>query len=417
MNDQDVTAVLARVIGPLEDEMGSWDDVLWRAAETRPEGWDDVLHPGGAEHPPRHWTFPRWRIVAVAAVILVGGLLVTPAVGIGGRLLALIQSAPGRPDVQAPVWSPGGGRIAFLIRRDGYKEVYVVSADGSGQRRLTRDARYPATPAWSPDGRKIAFEGGPSGTSSVYVVNADGGGQRRLARRGEAPAWSPDGRTIAFSSDSKIYVMNADGSEHRPLTKSEPEVGSRLNLQSSGRSLAWSPDGQRIAFLGGGNCGQFCFHVIVMNADGSNVRDLTPHLRRGPGSAAADPAWSPDGRTIAFVRGFGSPDAIFVVKPDGSGLRNLTPKPVGAYAAPAWSPDGRKLAFVSDRDGNSEVYVMNANGSGQRRLTRNPAFDADPAWSPDGQKIAFVSHRNGSYGVYVMNADGSGQQRLAQRSP
>ena len=166
----------------------------------------------------------------------------------------------------------------------------------------------------------------------------------------------------------------------------------------------------------------------MINADGSNVRDLTPHPGRGPGHGAADPAWSPDGRTIAFVRwaspvgghedvGFGSPEAIYVVKADGSGLRNLTPKPVGTYAAPAWSPDGRKIAFVSDRDGNSEIYVMNADGSGQRSLTRNPAYDADPAWSPDGRKLAFVSNRDGSYGVYVMNADGSGQRRLAQRNP
>ena len=94
MNDQDVTAVLERVIGPLEDEMGSWDDVLRRAAEPRPEDWDDVLHPAGAEHPPRRWTFPRWRIVAVAAVILVGGLLVTPAFGIGSSLLDLLKGGP-----------------------------------------------------------------------------------------------------------------------------------------------------------------------------------------------------------------------------------------------------------------------------------------------------------------------------------
>ena len=186
----------------------------------------------------------RRGVVAVAAVILVGGLLVTPALGIGGRLLALIESAPGRPEVQAPVWSPGGGRIAFLSKRDGGKEVYVVNADGSGQRRLTRDARYPATPAWSPDGRKIAFEGGPYASSGVYVVNADGSGQRRLARNGRAPAWSPDGRTIAFFSDSKIYLMNADGSEHRPLTKPQAGGGALLRGRPTGGS---SPSSTREA--------------------------------------------------------------------------------------------------------------------------------------------------------------------------
>ena len=118
-----------------------------------------------------------------------------------------------------------------------------MNADGSGQRRLTRDARNSATPAWSPDGRKIAFEGGRDGTNGVYVVNADGSGQRRLARNGRAPAWSPDGRTIAFFSDTKIYLMNADGSEHRPLTK---PLGGREG------SLAWSPDGRKLAFLARG---------------------------------------------------------------------------------------------------------------------------------------------------------------------
>jgi Tol biopolymer transport system component len=245
-------------------------------------------------------------------------------------------------------------------------------------------------------------------------VNADGSGQRRLARNGSVPAWSPDGRTIAFFSDKKLYLMNADGSEHRTLT------GPRTAGHK--RSLAWSPDGRKLAFLHDGDCAPFCFHLYVVGSDGNGLRNLTSKLGTGGGfggdSPAFDPAWSPDGQMIAFVRlnaRLGEP--IYVVKADGSGLRNLTSKPVGVYAAPAWSPDGRKVAFVSDRDGNSEVYVMNADGSGQRRLTRNPAFDADPAWSPDGRKIAFVSKRDGSYGVYVMNADGSGQRRLAQRSP
>ena len=159
-----------------------------------------------------------------------------------------------------------------------------------------------------------------------------------------------------------------------------------------------------------------------MNSDGSGLRNLTSKLAAGgrPGAGpASDPAWSPDGRTHRVRAGLNASagEPIYVVKADGSGLRNLTPKPVGAYTAPAWSPDGRKLAFVSDRDGNSEVYVMNANGSGQRNLTRNPAFDADPAWSPDGRKIAFVSNRDGNYGVYVMNADGSGQRRVGATQP
>jgi Tol biopolymer transport system component len=274
----------------------------------------------------------RRGIVAVAAVILVGGLLVTPALGIGSRLLDLIQSPPGRPEVQTPVWSPDGRRIAFLRRRDGNKEVYAVNADGSGQRRLTRDASNSATPAWSLDGRQIAFESVRNGTTGVYAVNADGSGQRRLARNGHAPAWSPDGRTIAFVSGAKIYLMNADGSEHRPLTR--PLKGGRM------RSLAWSPDGRNLAFLSQAGCGDFCFSLSVVASDGSGLRDVTSELdRRGPGR--------------------------------------------GPASDPAWSPDGRKIAFVSKRDGQAEIYVMNADGSRQRNLTRTRGrHDSSFAWAP-----------------------------------
>ena len=183
-------------------------------------------------------------------------------------------------------------------------------------------------------------------------------------------------------------------------------------------NLAWSPDGRKLAFLYS-SCGQFCFNLYVVNSDGSGLRNLTSKLGAGgygPGAGlASDPVWSPDGRKIAFVR-LSKRLGVYVVNADGSGMRNLTPKPVGTYASPAWSPDGRKIAFVSLRDDNSEVYVMNANGSGQRSLTRNPAFDDDPAWSPDGRLIAFRSTRDGNTDIYIMNADGSGQRNLT-RSP
>jgi len=351
----------------------------------------------------------RWRLAAVAAVLLVGGLLVTPALGIGDRLLDLIQGAPARPEVQSPAWSPDGRRIAFVSRRDG-KALYVMNADGSGLRIVARVNQL-AAPAWSPDGRRIAFQGGRDRQSlTLYVVNADGSGQRTLARRGNAPAWSPDGRRIAFVITGKLYVVNADGSGHRTLT---PRIG-----DGAAASLAWSPDGRKLLVLlehGSAPLCAICDRVYVLNADGSGLRDLTRKLgmSRGPGAGpASDPVWSPDGRKIAFVR-LNTRHGVYVINADGSAVRNLTPKPRGAaYSAPTWSPDGRKIAFSSERDGNSEIYLMNADGSGQRNLTSDLAYDDDPAWSPDGRKITFVSNRDGRYAVYVMNADGSGQRRL-----
>ncbi len=367
----------------------------------------------------------RGVVVAVAAVILFGALLVTPEFGIGGRLLDLIQSAPAQPGVQTPAWSPDGRKVVFSSRRSGNFEIYVANADGSGQRNLTRYPARDVLPAWSPDGRKIAFvrhgDGNGNGNDAVYVMNAYGRGQKMLARRGNSPAWSPDGRKIAFTCCARgIFVMNADGSEPERLTRRRKSAGRYA-------SLAWSPDGRKLAFLGERDCGDFCFDLYVMNADGSGERSLTQRLLGGVRpviGVVSDPGWSPDGRKIAFV----SHGDVFVANAnaEGSGLRRLTRNPA-SDSAPAWSPDGRKIAFVSDRDGTYDVYVMNADGSGQLALAARTvggrgayvgevaAPDDAPAWSSDGRKIAFVSDRDGSYEVYVMNADGSGQRRLTQR--
>ena len=81
---------------------------------------------------------------------------------------------------------------------------------------------------------------------------------------------------------------------------------------------------------------------------------------------------------------------------------------------PAWSPDGKKIAFDSDRDGNWEIYVMNADGSNPINLTNNNGVDWYSTWSPDGRKIAFSSNRDGNFQIFVMNADGSNPIRLTK---
>ena len=156
--------------------------------------------------------------------------------GRGGPFLLYVMNADGsgkrlltRDAFGGPAWSPDGRKILYLVNYDpgfGKTEIYVINADGSGKRRLTRSAAYEFGSTWSPDGRKIAFSRGPNGNQQVYVINADGSGQRQLtdlAANNGLLAWLPDGKITFVSShgpnDFEIYVINADGSGQRNLSR------------------------------------------------------------------------------------------------------------------------------------------------------------------------------------------------------
>ncbi len=154
-----------------------------------------------------------------------------------------------------------------------------------------------------------------------------------------------------------------------------------------------------------------------MNQDGSNREPLIK-LDENPFGykiQTSDPSWSINGDSIAFTGNISTINlAIYSVYSDGSNLKLLTNQSNSSEynISPAWSPDGKKIAFVSERDGGREIYVMNSDGSAQTRLTMGLMENNNPAWNPDGTKIAFVSRREGRDLIYVMNSDGTNQVRL-----
>jgi Tol biopolymer transport system component len=278
---------------------------------------------------------------------------------------------------------PASGELAFV--RD--NQIFRVKTDGTGLQQLTSGSAN-AEPAWSPDGLRIAFVSDRHGGSDIYVMNADGSGivRRTTTGRNYSPAWSPDGKRIAFSGvrdgDFGIYVMRVDEDWWNVA-----HVGFDRGWNAY---PAWSPDGSRIAFISDWNAFDFVFDLYVVNADGSDVRLVLkgPLLWADGPSFYFQPAWSPDGSTIAVTVCAYAWDncypnsTIGLVNPDGSGFRTIAD--AGSFARPTWSPDGHTIAFAksSCRTCASAIHYVTRDGSASGLLVSD---GHSPAWRPHSQ--------------------------------
>jgi len=230
------------------------------------------------------------------------------------------------------------------------------------------------------------------------------------------PAQIPPGETkvpasgrIAFHSDKSgnfdIWVMNADGTDMRQLTT------------APGRDIepAWSPDGSRIVFASDRDDPDN-LQLYIMDANGSNQRRLFQEVFAWDNWG---PAWSPDGTRVAFQTNRNLQATrfdIYVANADGSDERPLVQGPANEFH-PFWSPDGKKLAYVSDAADSRDIWVVNADGSNPVQLTSGYADETYPRWSPDGQWILFQSNREGYWRLFAMRPDGSDLRRVSVPLP
>ena len=169
-------------------------------------------------------------------------------------------------------------------------------------------------------------------------------------------------------------------------------VTALVTTTGSSASFAGSPG--RLAYF-------YAAELWSIPADGAEGRPLGPGL---------SPAWSPNGRLIAFDALVNRNDDVWVMRPDGSGRRRVTRNPAPDYFA-GWSPDGRQLVFTSDR-GGEDLYVIRADGTAERRLTDDPRPDWGAAWSPDGRTIAFAGNAHGNLEIEVIDPNGGGRHAL-----
>jgi TolB protein len=295
------------------------------------------------------------------------------------------DGAPDRPSSAADA-NVSAGRILFSQTAGEHRDIYTVRPDGRELRRLTKSSGEAMWPEPSPDGSKIVYEDDEPTRAVIALIDADGGDRRVLTPSGYQgqPAWSPDGRRIVYerdraAGDNGVWTMRPDGSDLRRLTRN-PYAGAECGCDTD---PAFSPDGRRVSFVRVRAESRGLGALFVMDRDGRNLRRLTS-WRFDPGIKHA---WKPDGSQI-LVSSNSNPQPeessnLYLLRPDGTGLRALTHfKGASPNAlAGSWSPDGRRIVVKTDESGDYQLYLMHADGSNRRRITNNLTEPSGIVWA------------------------------------
>lgn len=330
-----------------------------------------------------------------------------------GATVAPLTSFQGRENY--PAFSPDDRQIAFTwdSAQGGNADIYVKSVGAETPLRLTTHPAEDLNPVWSPDGQTIAFMRVSDAGAAIYQVPALGGPERELltgiwSAGTNIPsgrlAWSPDGRFLAFAgteqaaqTDLHLYLLSLNGLEKRQLTASEEDD----------RCPAFSPDGQTLAFIRGWD------EIYLMPVAGGEARRLTFDSKRIYGLA-----WTPDGQEIIFTSARAGSPSLWKISVAGGAPEALQPSGEQVSTL-ALSHQGTRLAYTQNiRDLNLWQLSL-PQPAGQSHPPASPALfnastrqESQPHFSPDGKKVVFVSLRSGNWELWLCDDQGQNPVQL-----
>jgi Tol biopolymer transport system component/tRNA A-37 threonylcarbamoyl transferase component Bud32 len=313
-------------------------------------------------------------------------------------------------------------------------------------------------PSFSPDGRQLAFvwSGENKENSDVYVKPVESGRRIRITTDEAddlSPVWSPDGQRIAFlrttETETTVFVSPANGGTHGKITFLTPS-----RIDAVGRHLDWSPDGKYLVAPDRKNADEPFRIVLIEVATGHKIQITSP----SPGMIGdSSPTFSPDGKTIAFIRAVSSAvNDVYTSPAAGGEVKRLTTDRRYVLSL-AWSTDGMHVLFSSNRVGNhslwrvpaaggaaervpvpgdnasdpvfsrdgsrmaySQFYIdaniwrINRSGGSPEKLVASSQYDSSPQISPDEKRIAFRSNRSGAHEIWIADANGGNEFQLTR---
>ncbi len=361
----------------------------------------------------------RFGPVAAAAAVVAAGIVGTVALLADGegvsnpvRIRATqVTALPGLED--SPGISPDGQWVVYAGEDGPDRDIYLRSL--AGERAINLTEASPAddyAPAFSPDGQRIVFRSTRDG-GGLFVMGLTGEAVRRVSDRGESPTWSPDGGSLAYSLEYvDVMPLNLEP-EDQGLWTLDLETGAARELVGTDAVLpAWSPNGRWIAYTGRSDGS----HIWLVAAAGGEPMRLTDDGGNDWGSA-----WSPDSRYIYFTSDRGGSMNLWRTPVDPRSGRSTgdpeplpTPSPFAAH--PSVSGDGTRILYTSVLTSqNIQRAALDAEADTLLepfRLTTGTRQWSSPDPSPDGSSIAFYSRDLPEGDLYVVSRDGTGLRQL-----